>query len=208
MSTSMQTEPPFVPLRRRGWATKRTPWWVFAALAVLVIGGVLVSLSRTPSQSQRASDLKGYFGDVTAGVGSCVASVAQSVTAYNAIRGGDTVHLKTAEAIEAYGEGNCSVAGNEPLSDFANYQVTESLASLNLDAADNDIITWAFDGIQYQTDMDTALHAATPAARVAAEAAAAKDLKTLNAEKATIDAIWNSAKKTIGSTAALPNLNV
>jgi hypothetical protein len=204
----MQTEPPFVPLRRRGWATKRTPWWVFAALAVLVIGGVLVSLSRTPSQSQRASDLNGYFSDVNGGIGSCVASVAQSVTAYNAVLGGDAAHLTTAEAIEAYGEGNCSVAGNQPLSDFATYQVTESLASLNLDAADNDIITWAFDGIQYQTDMDTALHATTPAARAAAEVAVAKDLKTINAEKATIDAIWNAAKKTTGSTAALPDLNV
>jgi hypothetical protein len=208
MSTPIQTEPPFVPLRHRGWATKRTPWWVFAVLVVLVIGGVLVSLSRTPSQSQRASDLNGYFGDVNGGVGSCVASVAQSVTAYKAVLGGDTANLKTAEAIEAYGEGNCSVTGNQPLSDFANYQVTESLASLNLDTADNDVITWTFDGVQYQTDMDTVLHAGTPAARAAAEVSVAKDLNTLNAEKATIDAIWNSAKKTTGSTAALPNLTV
>jgi hypothetical protein len=208
MSTPIQTEPPFVPLRHRGWATKRTPWWVFAVLVVLVIGGVLVSLSRTPSQSQRASDLNGYFGDVNGGVGSCVASVAQSVTAYKAVLGGDTANLKTAEAIEAYGEGNCSVTGNQPLSDFANYQVTESLASLNLDTADNDVITWTFDGVQYQTDMDTVLHASTPAARAAAEVSVAKDLNTLNAEKATIDAIWNAAKKTTGSTAALPNLTV
>jgi hypothetical protein len=208
MTSPTQTEPPFVPLKHRGWATKRTPWWVFAALAVLVIGGVLVSLSRTPSQSQRASDLKGYFGDVTAGVGSCAASVRQSVTAYNAILGGDTANLKTAEAIEAYGEGNCSVTGNEPLSDFVSYQVTESLASLNLDTADNDIITWAFDGVQYQTDMDAVLKAGTPAARAAAEPAVAADLKELNAEKADIDTIWNAAKKSTGSTAALPNLSV
>jgi hypothetical protein len=204
----MQTEPPFVPLRHRGWATRRTPWWVFAVLAVLVIGGVIVSLSRTPSQSQRASDLKGYFGDVTGGVGSCVASVAQSVTAYNAVLGGEVANLKTAEAIEVYGEGNCTVMSNQPLSDFANYQVAQSLDSLNLDTADNDIITWAFDGVQYQTDMDTALHAATPAARAAAEVAVAKDLKTINAEKATINAIWNAAKRSTGSTAALPNLNI
>jgi hypothetical protein len=208
MTTPMQTEPPFVPLRHRGWATKRTPWWVFAVLAVLVVVGVLVSLSRTPSQSQRASDLKGYFGDVTAGVGSCVASVAQSVVAYNAVLGGQVAHLKTAEAIEAYGESNCSVASNEPLSDFVSYQVTESLDSFNLNTADNDIIAWAFDGVQYQTDMDAVLHATTPAARADADVAVAKDLKTINAEKATIDAIWNAAKKSTGSTAALPNLNV
>jgi hypothetical protein len=207
MTTPMQTEPPFVPLRHRGWATRRTPWWVFAVLAVLVIGGVLVSLSHKPSQSQRASDLTSYFSDAQGGIGSCAASVRQSVTAYNAVLGGSVANLKTAEAIEAYGEGNCTVMGNEPLSDFANYQVTESLSSLNLDTADNDIITWAFDGVQYQADMDTVLKAGTPAARAAAEVAVAKDLRTLNAEKANIDGIWNAAKKSTGSTAALPNLN-
>ena len=36
MTTPTQTEPPFVPLRRSGWATKRTPLWVFGALAVVV----------------------------------------------------------------------------------------------------------------------------------------------------------------------------
>ena len=97
--------------------------------------------------------------------------------------------------------------GNEPLSDFANYQVTESLSSLNLDTADNDVITWAFDGVQYQADMDTVLKAGTPAARAAAEVAVAKDLRTLNAEKADIDGIWNAAKNSTGSTAALPNLD-
>jgi hypothetical protein len=206
MTTPMQTEPPFVPLRHKGWATRRTPWWVFAVLAALVIGGVLVSLSHKPSQSQRASDLTGYFSDAQGGIGSCAASVRQSVTAYNAVLGGDVANLKTAEAIEAYGEGNCTVMSNEPLSDFANYQVTESLSSLNLDTADNDIITWAFDGVQYQTDMDTALKAGTPAARAAEQVAVAKDLATLNAEKATIDAIWNAAKTSTGCTAALPNI--
>jgi hypothetical protein len=29
MTTSTQTEPPFVPLRRSGGATKRTPLWVW-----------------------------------------------------------------------------------------------------------------------------------------------------------------------------------
>ncbi len=34
MTTPTQTEPPFVPLRHSGWATRRTPLWVFGALAV------------------------------------------------------------------------------------------------------------------------------------------------------------------------------
>jgi len=207
MTTPTQTEPPFVPLRHKGWATRRTPWWVFAVIAVLVIGGVLVSLSHKPSQSQRASDLTGYFSDAQGGIGSCAASVRQSVTAYDAVLGGDSGNRKTAEAIEVYGETNCTVMGNQPLSDFANYQVTESLSSLNLDTADNDIITWAFDGVQYETDMDAALKASTPAAQATAKAAVAKDLTTLNAEKARIDAIWNAAKTSTGSTAALPDLS-
>jgi len=40
-----KTEPPFVPLRHTGWATHRTPLWVFAAVIVLIGGVVLVSLS-------------------------------------------------------------------------------------------------------------------------------------------------------------------
>ena len=62
MTSPTQTEPPFVPLRHTGWATRRTPLWVFGVLVVLVAGGVLVSLSHRPSQSQRASDLRGTSG--------------------------------------------------------------------------------------------------------------------------------------------------
>ena len=40
-----QMEPPFVPLRHSGWATRRTPLWVFAVLAVAAAGVFLVSLS-------------------------------------------------------------------------------------------------------------------------------------------------------------------
>ena len=49
MTSPTQTEPPFVPLRHSGWATRRTPLWVFAVLAVAAIGVVLVSLSHKPS---------------------------------------------------------------------------------------------------------------------------------------------------------------
>ena len=68
MTTPTQTEQPFVPLRRSGWATRRTPLWIFGALALVVAAGFLVALSVKPSQSQQASDLRGYFGDVTTAV--------------------------------------------------------------------------------------------------------------------------------------------
>ena len=207
MTTPTQTEPPFVPLRHSGWATRRTPVWVFGALAVIVVVGVLVALSVRPSQSQQASDLRGYFGDVNTGVGSCAAALRDSMTSYQAVAGGDTAELGTAKSIVGYGATNCEVASNESLSDFANYQVTESLASLRLTAADNDVITWAFDATTYQQDMLTALaDANAPAARATAEAALGPALATLNAERAAIDAIWNAAKRSTGDATPLPNL--
>ena len=203
MTTPTQTEPPFVPLRRSGWATRRTPLWIFGALALVVAAGFLVALSVKPSQSQQASDLRGYFGDVTTGVGSCAAALRDSMTSYAAVAGGDTAELGTARSIVGYGASNCEVASNESLSDFANYQVTESLDSLHLTAADNDVISWAFDATTYQQDLLTALAAPnTPAARAALGPA----LAALNAERATVDGIWNAAKKSTGDATPLPNL--
>jgi hypothetical protein len=207
MTTPTQTEPPFAPLRHSGWATKRTPRWVFGALAVLVAGGFLVALSVRPSQSQQASDLRGYFGDVSTGVGSCAAALRDSMTSYQAVAGGDAGEIATARSIIGYGASNCEVASNESLSDFANYQVTESLDSLHLAAADNDVISWAFDATGYQQDMLRALAAADgSAAQAQAKAALGPALTALNAERATIDRIWNAAKKSTGDATPLPNL--
>ncbi len=206
MTTPTQTEPPFVPLRRSGWATKRTPLWVFGAIAVLVIGGFLVALSVRPSQSQQASDLRGYFGDVSTGVGSCAAALRDSMTSYQAVVGGDSAELGTAKSIVGYGVSNCEVASNESLSDFANYQVTESLDSLRLTAADNDVITWAFDATAYQHDLLAVLTAANAPAPGPGRRLALPALAALNAERTTIDAIWNAAKKTTGDASPLPNL--
>jgi hypothetical protein len=206
MTSPTQTEPPFVPLRHTGWATRRTPLWVFAALIILAAGVFLVSLSHKPSQSQRASDLTGYFGDVKAGIGSCAAGLQGSMTAYNDVLGGQTGNAKTAEAIFTYGGSNCTVAGNQALTDFASYQVTESLASLNLDEADNDVLTWSFDSTAAQTDMLAVVRATTPAARSTAQATLKSALATLDAQRAHIDTIWNAAKKSTGATSPFPTL--
>jgi hypothetical protein len=206
MTSPTQTEPPFVPLRHSGWATKRTPLWVFAILAVAAIGILLVSLSQRPSPSQRASDLAGYFGDVKAGIGSCAAGLHDSENAYGQVLGGNTAQAKAAESVFTYGGSNCTLASNQALTDFASYQVTESLASLNLDAADNDIITWSFDSTAVQTDMLAVLKAATPSARTSAQATLKTDLVKLDEQRAAVDAIWAAAKNTTGATVALPSL--
>jgi hypothetical protein len=206
MTAPTQTEPPFVPLRRSGWATKRTPLWVFGALIAVAIAGSLVALSVRPSQSERATDLRGYFGDVTTGVGSCAAGLRDSMTSYQAVMAGDGAELGTAKSIVGYGASNCQVATNESLSDFANYQVSESLDSLRLGAADNGVITWAFDATAYQQDLLAVLAAPNGPTRAKAEALVRPALATLNAERATIDAIWNAAKKSTGDASPLPSL--
>ena len=206
MTAPTQTEPPFVPLRRSGWATRRTPLWIFGALAVVAVAGFLVALSVRPSQSQRAADLRGYFGDVSTGVGSCAAGLRDSMTSYRAVLGGDTAELGTAKAIAAYGASNCQVATNQSLSDFDNYQVSESLDGLRLAAADNDVINWAFDATAYQQDLLAVLAAANGPARAQAQTLVNPALATLNAERATIDGIWNAAKKSTGDATPLPDL--
>lgn len=206
MTSPTQTEPPFVPLRHSGWATRRTPLWIFALLAVAAIGVILVSLSHRPSQSQRASDLAGYFGDVKAGIGSCAAGLHDSENAYGQVLAGDTAQTKGAESVLTYGGSNCTLASNQALTDFANYQVTESLASFNLDTADNDVITWSFDSTAVQTDMLAVLKAATPAAKASAQAKLTADLATLDKQRAAIDTIWTAAKNATGATAAFPSL--
>mgnify|MGYP001339495938 CR=1 FL=1 len=206
MTSPTQTEPPYVPLRHSGWATRRTPLWVFAALAAIAIGVVLVSLSQKPSQSQRASDLAGYFGDVKTGIGSCAAGLHDSENAYTQLLSRKAVLNKNAESVFSYGGSNCTVAGNQALTDFASYQVTESLASFNLDTADNDVLSWSFDATAVQTDLLAVLKSTTPAAKTSAQAQLAADLVTLDKQRAAIDAIWTSAKHTAGATAAFPSL--
>jgi hypothetical protein len=206
MTSPTQTEPPFVPLRRGGWATRRTPLWVFAALAVIAVGVVLVSLSHKPSPSQRASDLAGYFSDVKGGIGSCAAGLNNSESAYGQLLSGKAALNKNAESVFTYGGTNCTLASNEALSDFANYQVTESLASFNLDTADNDVISWSFDSTAVQQGMLAVLKAATPAARGSAQATLNAAVVKLDDQRAAIDAIWNAAKQATGASAALPGL--
>jgi hypothetical protein len=206
MTTPTQTQPPFIPLRRSGWATRRTPLWVFAVLAVAAAGVFLVSLSHQPSPSQRASDLAAYFRDVKGGIGSCAAGLRDSENAYGQVLAGDAGHAKTARAIFTFGANNCTLAGNQALTDFAGYQVTEVLSGYNLDAADNDVITWSFDSTAVQQDMTAVLDAATPAARSTAQAKLKTAITKLDAQRAALDAIWTAAKKAAGATAAIPAL--
>jgi hypothetical protein len=202
-----KTEPPFIPLRHTGWATRRTPLWVFAAIIVLIGGVVVVSLSHKPSTAQRASDLSGYLKDVNAGIESCAGGMRDSETAFNKVQAGDKADLPAALGILAFNAQNCSPGNNQSLEDFVSYQVTESLARFPLDQADNDVVTWAFpDAQNVQQDMIAVLNASTPADRATAQATLTRALATMDAQRTAIYGIWRNAEKSVGSSAALPFL--
>jgi hypothetical protein len=191
MTSPTRTQPPGASLRPSGWATRRTPLWVFAALAVLAVGVLLVSLAHKPSAAQRAADLTGYFRDAQAGIGSCAAGLHDSENAYRQVLGGDTAHAKTAESVFTFGGSNCTVAGNQALTDFA---------------ADNDVVSLSFDATAVQQDMLAVVRATGTAARAKAQTTLASGLAKLDAERAAINAIWNAAKHATGATSAFPSL--
>jgi hypothetical protein len=202
-----RTEPPFVPLRRRGWPVRKTPLWVFGVLVLMAAGIVLVSLSHKPSQAERASDLTGFLHDVNAGIESCAGGLRDSMTALNAVESGQSGEYKAAVAILKYNAQNCSPANNEPLADFTQYQVTESLASFPLQSCVNDVVTWAFPyAMDSQQDMLAVLTATSPAAKSKANATLGAELRQLNAERATIYSIMRNAEHATGDTAPLPFL--
>lgn len=189
---------------RKGWATRRMPPWVIVAIVVIVAATIVLSLVHKPSQAERASDLRGYLGDVNTDIESCAGGMRDAMTALDTVESGDTADYSTAVGILQYNAQNCSPANNESLEDFTGYQVIESLASLNLDTADNDVITWCFDAQTAQTDMLGVLEAKTPAAKAAATATLTAAMNKANAERATIYAIWRKAQQSTGESSTLP----
>jgi hypothetical protein len=194
MSPPVRTDPPYVPIRQTRWATRRTPWWVLAAVAVVLAGTVLVALVHRPSPSERASDFRGFLGDMEADIGSCAAGVPQSLNALRQIESGASHDVQTAVYIANTGASNCSPANNELLDDLDGYQVTESLATDALDA---------------QTDVARVLAArqqGDPEAEASATTALQQALRKLNAQRSAVDKIMESANKSLSAHGTLPNL--
>jgi hypothetical protein len=207
LTTPATTDPPYVPIRRSGWPVRRTPLWLIAAVLLLIGGIALLSLSHKPSHAQQASDLNAYLNDMNAGIESCAGGVTESQQALRAVEAGAAADLTTAVKLVNYNAANCSPANSQPLADLTQYQVTESLASFNLQQCTNDFVTWAFpDALTAQTDMVTVLTARGAPARAAANAALRQALGQLDAERATIYAILRSAEHAVADHAALPRL--
>jgi len=208
VNTPVRTDPPYVPVRRTRWATRRSPLWLLVAIAVLLVGGVLVGLSRTPSPSQRASDLRGFLGDVNYDIESCAGGVSESLTALRQVESGASRDVSTAIYIANTGAANCSPANNEQIDDLENYQVTESLASFRLARVVTGLVDWAApDAEDVQTDVALVLqNLGHPQAKAADTAKLQQALRRLDDKRAAVDAIINSAVRSLSAHATPPKL--
>jgi hypothetical protein len=208
VNASVRTDPPYVPIRRTRWATRRSPLWLLVAIAVLVVGGVLVGLSRTPSQAQRASDLRGFIGDMKYDIQSCAGGVGESLTALRQVESGGSRDASTAIYIANTGAANCSPANNEQIDDLENYQVTESLASFRLARVVTGLVDWAApDAEDVQTDVALVLqNLGHPQAKAQDTTRLQMALRKLNAQRAAVDAIMNSAIRSLSAHATPPKL--
>jgi hypothetical protein len=205
-----RTDPPYVPIRTRGWAPhQKAPRWLLLAAALIVVGIVLVSLVHKPSHAQQAGDLKGFLNDVNTDIQSCAGGVGESFQALHRVQGGanSAANVQATIGIARYGATNCSPANNEQLDDLTQYQVTESLAGYHLDTAVNDVVTWAFPYAQrVQNDVANELGAQDAAKRQQYAAALRRDTNDLNRQRARINQILANAITATGAKASPPHL--
>jgi hypothetical protein len=202
-------QPPYVPIRHSGWATRSTPRWVLGAIAVLVAGTVLVGLVHKPSQAERASDLRGFLSDMNTDIESCAGGVSESLSALHQLGPARTNSSEVQDTISIanYGASNCEPANNEQIDDLEQYQVTESLASFHLGSAVTGLVNWAApDAVNVQMDVATLLTAPSPAAKAKDTAALQRALRKLDAQRAAVDVIMQAAIRSLSAHAAPPSL--
>lgn len=201
------TDPPHIPLRARGWPTRRAPRWVFAAGAVLLIIAIAVGLAHRPTRGQRATDLHGLLAMMNADVISCSAGVKEALTILRAMDTGASHDLATALKEVRYGAANCNPANNELLDDLTSLQVPESLASYHLGTAVTALIDWAApDAIAVQSDVVTVLSDRGKPAEAAARAALQAAVRKLDAQRTVVYAALGPAIKALDPHAAPPVL--
>ena len=193
--------------RPTGWPVLRTPRWMLAAAAVLVLGLVLVAVPHRPSTAQRATDLRGVVQDVNTDIESCAGGVTDSLTALRAIESGASHDAATAVTIANTAVANCAPGNNMQMEDLVQYQVPESLASFHLDAAVNDLVTWSFPLAQrVQSDVASRVTATTPAEIARATAQLRRDQQAMDAQRARIDQAFAAASTALSAHVAPPSL--
>jgi len=196
-----------VSARPSGWPMLRTPKWMLAAALVLVAGLALAAIPHHPSTAERAADLRGMVHDLNTDIESCAGGINDSMAALRAIQSGASHDVKTAVSIASTAAANCSPANSMPMEDLVQYQTPESLASFHVQTAVNDLVTWGFPLAQ-RVQLDTAaiVTAKTPAAIAAGTRQLRRDQQALDAERAQIDQLINSASRSLSAHVAPPAL--
>jgi hypothetical protein len=204
------SDPPRLSTRPNGWPVRRTPRWLLLAGALFLIAAVAVALVHRPSTAERASDMRGLLQEVNADIESCSGGVAESLTALHQVQAehfSNSTDVSQGASVASQGAANCAPANNEEIDDLENYQVPESLDGFGLVSAVTDMVAWAApDAERVQTDVARLLSSTTPQARSDAEADLSRDLSTLNAERAKIDAPFANAIKSLRMHASPPRL--
>jgi hypothetical protein len=189
---------------------RRTPRWVYLAGAGLLLIAVAVALVHRPSQAERASDMRGLLQQSSADIESCAGGVSESLTAMRQVQAEhprSSADLSDAIIIAQQGAANCSPANNELIDDLENYQVPESLYSFGLKAAITNLVAWAAPNAeQVQLDIANVLSSNTPQATSTAEAALARHLAALDAERSKVDAPIVKAIRALAMHASPPRL--
>ena len=204
---SATTDPPFVPIRRSGWPTRRSPRWALAAVVVLALIGVAVGLSHRPTSGERAADLRSLLAALNSDVESCSGGVGDALRVMNAIQDGSSHDVTTAINLATEGAANCSPANNELLDDLTGVQVPESLNSYHLQAAVTDLIDWAApDAARVQSDVATVLTDRGKPGESAAIARLGYDLRKLRAQRAVVYAALAPAIKALSPHSVPPRL--
>lgn len=210
MSSLLSNEPPRLSTRPGGWPVRRTPRWVLAVFAALVVVAVAVALVHKPSAAERASDLRGFLHDVTYDIESCAAGVGESLSALHQVQAENyrsAADVQDGISIAQQGAANCAPANNEQIDDLENYQVPQSLDSFGLATSVSGLVGWAAPAAEdVQTDVASVLSATTPAARAAAEAKLATAVRALDLRRAALDRPINAAATALHVPDAAPRL--
>ena len=94
-----------------------------------------------------------------------------------------------------------------PMEDLVQYQAPGSLASFHVQTVVNDLVTWAFPLAQrVQIDVATLVTAKGQDAITRASAQLSKDQLTLDAQRARIDQVINTASTSLAAHVAPPSL--
>ncbi len=209
MSSPTRT-PPRRQVSPTGWPVRRTPKWVLMTLAGLLVIAAAVALVHKPSQAERATDLRGVLAEMTTDIQSCAAGVGESLSALRQVQAEhprNSTDVSDGILVAQNGAQECAPANNELIDNLESYQVPESLAGFRLAGAVTGLVNWAApDAQRVDTDVAALLAARTPQAQGRATLALSQALRKLNADRAGVYKLVNTAIAALAMHAAPPAL--